>query len=135
MCLLMICSLSAQEKPRVKTSKSAAYCRFQVGPTIAYGIVEGDKVRQLDGNLFESPKPSQKTYPLDEVTLLVPTEPKNVFAMADYRPSADNITTTKNTVTKLRPTENREDDVRQQNNTDTQSSGSVPTKFKLCSRF
>ena len=32
--------------------KTTAYCRFQSGTTTAYGIVEGDKVRQLDGDLF-----------------------------------------------------------------------------------
>ena len=28
------------------------YCRFQVGKTIADGAVEGDRVRQIEGNLF-----------------------------------------------------------------------------------
>src|SRR5262245_14266543 len=79
MMLLSASSLSAQEKPRVNKS---IYCRFQAGDVVAYGFVEGDKVRQLDGDLFKSPKSTQKTFPLKDVKLLVPCEPKNVFAMA-----------------------------------------------------
>ena len=78
LCLLTVVPLAAQEKKMTTT----AYCRFQTGSTVAYGIVEGKTIRQLDGNLFASPKPTEKLFNLDEVKLLIPCEAKNVFAMA-----------------------------------------------------
>ena len=78
---LLICGQSpAAEK------EATLYARFQVGGTIAYGIVEGDVVRRLDGDPFGSPKPTDTTYPLSEVKLLVPTVPSKVIATAgNYR--------------------------------------------------
>jgi 2-keto-4-pentenoate hydratase/2-oxohepta-3-ene-1,7-dioic acid hydratase in catechol pathway len=70
---------SAEEKA---TTKGTKYVRFQAGETVAYGIVEGDRVRQLDGDLFASPRPTDKTHALKDVKLLVPTKPTQVLAMA-----------------------------------------------------
>ena len=61
---------------------SSRYIRFQIGDTVSYGIVEKETVRQLEGDLFGSWKPTEKTYALDEVTLLVPSKPSKVLAMA-----------------------------------------------------
>lgn len=58
------------------------YARFQVGTTIAHGIVAGDRIRQLEGDLFGSRKPTDKTYALRDVKLLVPTVPTQVLALA-----------------------------------------------------
>ena len=33
-------------------SKVTRYARFQAGGSIAYGIVEGDRIRQIEGDLF-----------------------------------------------------------------------------------
>ncbi len=62
--------------------ETARYVRFQAGDSVSYGIVEGKKVRQLDGDLFGSWKPTDKTYPLDQVKLLVPSRPSKVLAVA-----------------------------------------------------
>ena len=69
---------SADEAP----AQVKKYVRFQKGDTIAYGIVEGDQVRQLEGDLFQSPKETDAVYPIQQVKLLVPTTPTQVFAMA-----------------------------------------------------
>lgn len=62
------------------------FARFQVGGKTAYGIVEGDRVRQLDGDLFGEWTRTDKTHALSEVTLLVPTRPTQVLALAgNYR--------------------------------------------------
>lgn len=62
------------------------YARFQIGNTIAYGLVEGDQIRQIAGDLFGSWKQTDKTYPLPDVKLLVPAQPTKVLAMAgNYR--------------------------------------------------
>ena len=58
------------------------YARFRVGEMVAYGIVEGDSIRQLQGDLFGSRQLTDKAYPLSSVELLVPVEPKQVLAMA-----------------------------------------------------
>lgn len=58
------------------------YVRFQTGDTTAYGIVEQETVRQLEGDLFGTWQPTQQTYALNEVTLLVPSTPSKVLAMA-----------------------------------------------------
>src|SRR5688572_23164317 len=63
--------LSAQQSP-------TSYVRFQRGSTIAFGIKDGDSVRELQGDLFASPKPTGKTYKLSEVKLLTPLDWKKV---------------------------------------------------------
>ena len=63
-------------------AKIAKYGRFQAGETVAYGVVEGDRVRQLKGGLFGSREATDKTYPLQEIKWLVPVEPTQVIALA-----------------------------------------------------
>jgi 2-keto-4-pentenoate hydratase/2-oxohepta-3-ene-1,7-dioic acid hydratase in catechol pathway len=58
------------------------YLRFQAGETIAYGILEGEHVRQLDGDLFGAWKKTDKTHPLADVKILIPTRPTQVLALA-----------------------------------------------------
>ncbi len=62
--------------------KVTRYARFQAGDVVAHGIVEGERIRQIAGDLFGSHEPTEKTYPLSEVKLLVPTEPSKVLACA-----------------------------------------------------
>jgi 2-keto-4-pentenoate hydratase/2-oxohepta-3-ene-1,7-dioic acid hydratase in catechol pathway len=69
------CGLSAE-------GKATKYVRFQVGNTIAYGIVEGESIRQIEGDLFGSWKPTDMLRPLSGVKLLVPTTPSKVLALA-----------------------------------------------------
>ena len=62
--------------------KVTRYVRFQVGPSVAYGIVEGDRVRKLSGDLFGSWSKTDTTYALADVKVLVPTVPTKVLALA-----------------------------------------------------
>ena len=90
LCLFSLVSLFLVE---ARTTVSAAdtpvtkYVRFRAGNTVAYGIVEEDRVRQLSGNLYKKWKKTDTTYPLNEVTLLVPSSrPSKVIALAgNYR--------------------------------------------------
>jgi 2-keto-4-pentenoate hydratase/2-oxohepta-3-ene-1,7-dioic acid hydratase in catechol pathway len=75
--LLASCSDAAERDP-----KQVKYARFQVGEKIGYGIVDGDNIRQLDGDLFSSRQPTDKVHSLSSVKLLVPVEPTQVLAMA-----------------------------------------------------
>src|SRR5262245_30988786 len=65
---LMTISTSAQ------SGEGTHYVRFQRGSTIAFGIREGETIKELRGDLFESPKPTGKTYKLSDVKLLVPLD-------------------------------------------------------------
>jgi 2-keto-4-pentenoate hydratase/2-oxohepta-3-ene-1,7-dioic acid hydratase in catechol pathway len=81
--LLIAAEGDAPEAGRLSPGK---YLRFQKGKTIAYGVLEGDRVRQLSGDLFHAPKKTEVTYALSDVTILVPTAPRNVLALAgNYR--------------------------------------------------
>jgi 2-keto-4-pentenoate hydratase/2-oxohepta-3-ene-1,7-dioic acid hydratase in catechol pathway len=66
------------------------YVRFAKDGITAYGIVKDGQVEELDGDLFASPRPNGKTHALAEVTVLVPTEPRHVLALAgNYRSHLD----------------------------------------------
>ena len=62
------------------------YVRFKVADRVVYGIVEGERVRELSGDLFQLWEKTDITHPLNKVTLLVPTTPTKVVALAlNYR--------------------------------------------------
>ncbi len=62
------------------------YVRFEADGDIGYGVVEGDKIRKIDGDLFGDWSKTEDVLELDEVTILVPTVPTNVIALAgNYR--------------------------------------------------
>ncbi|TVS16167.1 MAG: FAA hydrolase family protein [Planctomycetaceae bacterium] len=58
------------------------YARFRVDDREVYGIVQGQRVREIDGDLFGEHRPTDRTHALADVELLVPTEPRQVFALA-----------------------------------------------------
>jgi 2-keto-4-pentenoate hydratase/2-oxohepta-3-ene-1,7-dioic acid hydratase in catechol pathway len=62
------------------------YVKYEAGGRTAWGILEGETIRELQGNVFESPKPSGRTVKLAEVKLLPPAEAKKVIAAGlNYR--------------------------------------------------
>jgi 2-keto-4-pentenoate hydratase/2-oxohepta-3-ene-1,7-dioic acid hydratase in catechol pathway len=62
------------------------YVRYAYQGTTSFGILEGDTVHQLDGDLFASPTRSGATVPLADVELLAPVEPSKVIAVGlNYR--------------------------------------------------
>ena len=76
---LVLSSLSA-------CAATTKYVRFKKGDTVAYGIVEGKQVRRLGGDLFGEWHKTDTMYPLKDVTLLVPSKPSKVLALAgNYR--------------------------------------------------
>jgi len=58
------------------------FARFRVDDRVTYGIVEGDQLREISGDLFGSWERTDRLHDLDDVELLVPTQPRHVFAMA-----------------------------------------------------
>lgn len=79
---LVLVVLASGALARGEDAKAAKYARFQVGGKTAYGIVEGDRVRQIEGDLFGAKKPTEKTFALSEVKLVAPTRPGKIIALA-----------------------------------------------------
>jgi len=62
------------------------FARVKVGDKVSYAVVEGHRVRLIDGTPFGRWRRTREVYPLDKVQLLVPTEPSKVLALAgNYR--------------------------------------------------
>jgi 2-keto-4-pentenoate hydratase/2-oxohepta-3-ene-1,7-dioic acid hydratase in catechol pathway len=58
-----------------------SYIRYSNTSGSAYGILEGDTVRELRGGLFENPTPTGATHPLSSVKLLAPIKPGKILAV------------------------------------------------------
>jgi len=114
------------------------YCRFQKGDTVAYGVMEGDNVRQLDGDLFGKRAKTTGLHRLDEVKLLVPTQPTQVLAMAgNYRSHLGrDVVTTVTTVTKLRTdVSTHKTQTASDTKIESYAPGEVPPKFAIPQPF
>jgi 2-keto-4-pentenoate hydratase/2-oxohepta-3-ene-1,7-dioic acid hydratase in catechol pathway len=57
------------------------YVRYSHAGTTAYGILRGETITRLDGQLFSSPRETDETVSLSEVRLLAPCEPSKVIAV------------------------------------------------------
>ncbi len=67
-------------------SEPTKYVRYTHEGQESYGILEGDTVRELVGDIFSAPTPSGKTLKLSEVHLLAPCKPTKVIAVGlNYR--------------------------------------------------
>lgn len=58
------------------------FARFKMNDDVSFGIVEGDKVREISGTIFGDWEKTDKVHALSDVTLLTPSRPRHVFAMA-----------------------------------------------------
>lgn len=117
----------------------ARYCRFRAGDKVAYGLVEGEKVRELAGE-FGAWTKTETTHDLSKVELLVPSEPTQVLALAGNYKShlgdEDLITTTITTVVTVKT--DRKSGKSEATSTTTSESrggGEIPEKFKIPQPF
>ncbi len=55
--------------------------RFRVDDWESYGLVEGDRVRAIQGSIFGEYAVTQASYPLERVKLLPPTRPTTFWAV------------------------------------------------------
>ncbi len=58
------------------------FARFRHRDRLAYGVVEGDRIRPLAGGLFEDPRFLDEPLPLADATLLAPVRPGKILAAA-----------------------------------------------------
>jgi 2-keto-4-pentenoate hydratase/2-oxohepta-3-ene-1,7-dioic acid hydratase in catechol pathway len=62
------------------------YVKYEADGRTAWGQLEGETIRELQGNVFESAKPSGRARKLAEVKLLAPADAKKVIAAGlNYR--------------------------------------------------
>lgn len=72
--------------PALSAQTVTRYVRFEAGGRTAWGILEGQTVRVLDGDLFATPRPTGATHALADVRLLAPVQPGKVIAVGlNYR--------------------------------------------------
>jgi 2-keto-4-pentenoate hydratase/2-oxohepta-3-ene-1,7-dioic acid hydratase in catechol pathway len=57
------------------------YVRYSSSGSTSYGLLEGETIRELSGDLFQSPRPTGKSVRLADVTLLAPVAPSKVIAV------------------------------------------------------
>ena len=63
-------------------SQTTKYVRYtSAGGAPVHGILEGDVIRELGGDLFQSPRPTGRTVRLSDATLLAPVVPSKVIAV------------------------------------------------------
>jgi 2-keto-4-pentenoate hydratase/2-oxohepta-3-ene-1,7-dioic acid hydratase in catechol pathway len=67
---------AAQAQPSI-----TKYVRFRKGSATAYGILEGETIREIRGDLFGDRKPAGGKHKLSEVKLLYPCTPPKVLAV------------------------------------------------------
>lgn len=62
------------------------YVKYETAGRVSWGLLEGDTIRELQGNVFEGAKPSGRTVKLSAVKLLPPADAKKVVAAGlNYR--------------------------------------------------
>jgi 2-keto-4-pentenoate hydratase/2-oxohepta-3-ene-1,7-dioic acid hydratase in catechol pathway len=72
--LISVMNTSAQDQV-------TRYVRYAHQGRIAYGLLEGDAIRELGGNIFEGATPTGRTVKAAEAKLLAPCEPSKVIAV------------------------------------------------------
>src|SRR5256712_11366148 len=62
------------------------WCRFQAGQQMSYGLVEGERVIEVDGSPFAEHTVTRMSHPLSQVKLLPPVIPPMLYAAGpNYR--------------------------------------------------
>jgi 2-keto-4-pentenoate hydratase/2-oxohepta-3-ene-1,7-dioic acid hydratase in catechol pathway len=62
------------------------YVKYETAGRVAWGVLENDTIRELQGNVFDGAKPNGRTLKLSDVRLLAPADAKKVIAAGlNYR--------------------------------------------------
>ena len=85
---LLVCSVAVLAGPPIPASAQTLthYVKYESAGRVAWGVLEGETIRELQGNVFEGATPTGRTAKLAEVRLLPPAEAKKVIAAGlNYR--------------------------------------------------
>lgn len=83
---LLGAALAAGTLPLKAQGQSVRYVRFRRGQTIAYGVLEGEMIREIRGDLFGEHRETGARHKLSAVKLLCPCTPSKVLAVGlNYR--------------------------------------------------
>lgn len=133
--LVSFCLLGIAPLARL-AAEPVRYARFEANGKVAYGVVEGDRIRALDGDLFGEHRRTDQTYSLQDVKLLVPVDrPSKVLALAGNYKShlgGENAVTTVVSTTKTTTTlATGETTSTTTTTTDIAEPGKIPAKFQI----
>ena len=79
--LMVAIAIGAVTLPAVAQQGVTKYVRYSHQNVISYGILEGDTIRELKGNLFAGATPTGRTVKLADARLLAPCQPSKVIAV------------------------------------------------------
>jgi 2-keto-4-pentenoate hydratase/2-oxohepta-3-ene-1,7-dioic acid hydratase in catechol pathway len=85
---LVVASMAvlAAAPARLSAQTLTHYVRYETAGRVAWGLLEGETIRELQGSVFDGAKPNGRTLKLSEVKLLPPAEAKKVIAAGlNYR--------------------------------------------------
>ncbi len=70
------------DQPAAEDDGVQRYVRYEQGGTVSYGLLHGDTIEPIEGELFGDHTPTGKSVPLADVKLLYPCEPTKILALA-----------------------------------------------------
>lgn len=80
--ILALAALVAAAPLTAQTTRDVTrYVRFEADGRLGYGILEGERIREIDGELLGTHRPTDRWVALADVKLLPPTEPAKVVAV------------------------------------------------------
>ena len=79
--LVVAIAIGAVTLPAAAQQGVTKYVRYSHQNVISYGILEGDTIRELKGNLFAGATPTGRTVKLADARLLAPCQPSKVIAV------------------------------------------------------
>jgi len=135
-----IVSVNGAKNVARKKEGVTRYVRCEHDGEVSYGILDGKKITLIDGDLFGKWKATKKRVDLDDVKLLVPSAPTQVFAMAGNYKShlgdEDRTTTTITTVTSVvQDNKTGKTETSSATTSEVRKSGVIPPKFQIPQPF
>jgi len=79
--LIAAAAFAAESTTAAAQTNITRYVRYAMGNEVSLGILEGETIRQLQGDLFASPTPTGRSVRLADVRLLAPVVPSKVIAV------------------------------------------------------
>jgi 2-keto-4-pentenoate hydratase/2-oxohepta-3-ene-1,7-dioic acid hydratase in catechol pathway len=79
--LLLAALVTTVATESVMAQQPVKYVRYSHAGRVTYGILDGDRVRELSGDLFSNPRPTGTTARVSDVKLLAPVQPSKVIAV------------------------------------------------------